>query len=48
MSRDEVAEKCLGLCAPVLGSKHARELIEAVWTIERLNNVRALRALLQS
>jgi len=48
MSRDEVAEKCLGLCAPVLGSKHARELIEAVWTIERVNNVRALRALLQS
>lgn len=47
MTREEVGEKCFGLCAPVLGNKHARDLIEAIWDIERVNNVRALRPLLR-
>lgn len=48
MTRDEVAEKCMGLCAPVLGKKHAGELINAVWNLERVGNVRLLRPLLQA
>jgi 2-methylcitrate dehydratase PrpD len=47
MTRDEVADKCLGLCAPILGMKQSRALIDAIWDIERVNNVRALRPLLQ-
>ena len=48
MTREEVGEKCYGLFTPVLGKKHARELIDSVWRIERVNNVRALRPLLRS
>ena len=48
MTREEVGEKCLGLCAPVLGKKRAAELIAAVWNIERVNNLRLLRPLLQA
>ena len=48
MTREEVAEKCLGLCAPVLGSKRSRDLIESIWNIERVNNLRALRPLLKA
>ena len=48
MTREEVGEKCLGLCAPVLGKNRAAELIAAVWNIERVNNLRLLRPLLQA
>jgi 2-methylcitrate dehydratase PrpD len=47
MTREEIAEKCLGLCAPVLGTKHSRDLVENIWNIERVTSVRALRQLLQ-
>ncbi|MBI4182665.1 MAG: MmgE/PrpD family protein [Proteobacteria bacterium] len=48
MTRAEVAEKCLDLMAPVLGRGRAKRLIEAVWAIERLASVRALRPLLRA
>ena len=43
MTRAEVDEKCFLLCAPIVGKRRARELIDAVWNIEKLRNVRALR-----
>lgn len=48
MTREEVGEKAFGLCAPVLGKKRAHELVEAVWRIEKVGNVRSLRHLLQA
>jgi 2-methylcitrate dehydratase PrpD len=48
VTREEIAEKTLDLCAPVLGKGRARELIEAVWQIEKVTNVRKLRPLLQA
>jgi 2-methylcitrate dehydratase PrpD len=43
MTRAEVDEKCFLLCAPIVGKRRARELIDAVWNIEKLRNVRTLR-----
>ncbi len=48
MTREEVDEKCLPLLAGVLGKKRARGLIDAIWRIERVRNVRALRPLLRA
>jgi 2-methylcitrate dehydratase PrpD len=48
MARHEVEAKVLDLLASVLGAERARALIEAVWRIERLGSVRALRPLLQA
>jgi hypothetical protein len=46
MSRDDVTRKALGLMAPVLGEARACELIDVLWTVEALGDVRALRRLL--
>jgi len=46
MTRAEVEEKCYGLIAPVLGKVRARKLCDAVWKLEKLRDVRALRPLL--
>ena len=48
MTREEVEEKCFALLAPVTGRKRARDLIEAVWGIERVRDVRSLRGLLRA
>ena len=48
MTRDDVTHKAAGLLEPVLGRAMARELIEAIWAIERIGNVRELRRLLRS
>jgi 2-methylcitrate dehydratase PrpD len=48
MSRDEVGEKAYALCAPVLGKERARALVQAVWNIEKVTDVRSLRRLLQA
>ena len=48
MTREEVGEKAFDLCAPILGKKRAHELVEAVWHIEKVGNVRSLRHLLQA
>jgi 2-methylcitrate dehydratase PrpD len=47
MTREEVALKSRDLLVPVLGNKRAERLIAAVWTIERVRDVRRLRPLLQ-
>lgn len=48
MTRAEVDEKGYELMAPVLGTRRARELCNALWNIDALNDVRKLRPLLQA
>ena len=48
MSRQEVDEKCFPLLAQVIGKKRARDLIDRVWRIEQVKNVRSLRPLLKA
>ena len=48
MTRDEVDEKCLHLTAPVLGAKRARALCDTMWRLERIDDMRRLRPLLQA
>ena len=46
MERAEVEEKCLGLIEPVTGPERAMELIERVWSLEKVKNIRDLRPLI--
>jgi 2-methylcitrate dehydratase PrpD len=48
MTRDEVDFKSYDLLAPVLGKARARKLCDAIWGIEKIKDVRALRPLLQA
>jgi 2-methylcitrate dehydratase PrpD len=48
MSRDEVAAKSRELLLPVIGARRTRQLIDAIWRIERVRDVRELRPLLQA
>ena len=48
MTRAEVAEKSVDLMAPVLGKRRTRTLIDAVLNLEKVENMRALRALLSA
>lgn len=43
MNSDEVEEKCLGLIVPVLGKERSRKLIDGIWNLENIKNVRSLR-----
>jgi 2-methylcitrate dehydratase PrpD len=47
MSRNEVIDKARDLIAPVVGSETAAQLIETVYAIDGLPDVRKLRPLLQ-
>ena len=42
MDHNDVEEKALGLIAPRLGALHARELISAVWSLEKMKNVKKI------
>ena len=48
MTRAEVDEKCYHLLAPVLGKSRARKLVDTVWALEKVKDVRTLRALLRA
>lgn len=48
LTRREVDAKCYDLTAPILGKARARKLIDAIWTIEKLKNARALSPLLRA
>ena len=48
MTREEVGEKARDLCAPILGKKRAVQLIDAIWNLDKLADVRKLRPLLQA
>ena len=41
-------EKCFHLLAPVLGKSRARKLVDTVWALEEVKDVRALRPLLRA
>ena len=45
LTRDEVAEKALDLMAPALGKKRSAALMAALFDLEKVRNVRALRRL---
>jgi 2-methylcitrate dehydratase PrpD len=45
MARAEVDEKSYELMAPVIGKARARELCEAIWKLEQIRDIRALRPL---
>ena len=47
MPRAEVVDKCRDLIAPVLGSEKSARLIETVFAIEAVADIRTLRPLLQ-
>jgi len=48
MTRVEVDEKSYDLIAPVIGKSRARKLCDAVWQLEKVRDVRALRPLLRA
>jgi len=48
MTRAEVDEKGYHLLAPVLGKSRARKLIDSVWSLEAIEDVRTLRSLLRA
>lgn len=48
MTREEIIAKARDLITPVLGASKCRSLIERVFALETLRNVRELRALLQT
>lgn len=47
MPRAEVAAKARDLLQPLLGNRRTERLIDAVWQIEGVNDIRALRSLLR-
>ncbi len=48
MTRDEVATKARDLMAPVVGAAKAAKLIDRIWHLEQVKNVRELRASIQT
>ncbi len=47
MSRDEVIRKARDLCEPTIGKQQSDALVQRVFTLEKLSNVRDLRSILQ-
>jgi hypothetical protein len=48
MTREDVDRKASGLLAPVLGKANAQQLIDVLWNIDGLENIRDLRKHLRS
>jgi len=48
MTREEVDFKSFDLLAPVLGKARARKLCDAVWSLEKIRDMRRLRPLLRA
>jgi len=48
MTRAEVDEKCFHLLAPILGKRRARRLVDTVWSLEEIKDVRSLRSLMRA
>jgi 2-methylcitrate dehydratase PrpD len=48
MTRAEVEAKALDLVTPVLGRARSTKLCAAIWNIEKVRDVRALRTLLRA
>ena len=47
MTRQDVDDKCLPLMAPVLGRRRARTLLDRIWALDGVADIRSLRKLLQ-
>ncbi len=47
MTHAEVDAKCADLFSPVLGGRRARKLLDTLWALEKVKDVRKLRPLLQ-
>ena len=47
MTREEVAQKCRDLVEPVLGKENCTNLIDKVFGIEKVKDIRELRSVLQ-
>ena len=48
LTAEEVEAKSLELMIPVLGEGRSRELIDAIWSLEKIKNMRDLRPLLSN
>jgi 2-methylcitrate dehydratase PrpD len=48
MTREEVEKKCSELMKPILGEDRAQKLIDKIWSLEQVKNVRQLRPLLSA
>jgi 2-methylcitrate dehydratase PrpD len=48
MTNSEVEKKCRQLIAPILGIDRAQKLIEGIWKLEDIGNMRKLRHLMQA
>ncbi len=48
MTTKEMEKKCRDLLAPVLGEDRSQKLIDKIWNLERVSNMRELRPLLSS
>ena len=48
MTTEEVEKKCRELLEPVLGQEQTHELIDRVWNLEKVGNMRTLRSLLSA
>ncbi len=48
MTTEEVEKKCRVLLEPILGQEHSQELIDRIWNLERVSNMRTLRPLLSA
>ena len=46
LTREDVDAKCYDLTVPILGKGRARKLIDAVWNIEKVADMRSFRPLL--
>jgi hypothetical protein len=47
MTRAEVDAKSYDLLAPAIGRARARKLCDAVWNLDKIDDVRSLRPLLR-
>jgi 2-methylcitrate dehydratase PrpD len=47
MSREEILAKAQDLIAPVLGEQKCRKLMDTIFALERMNDIRDLRPLIQ-
>jgi len=48
LTQEDVTEKCKSLMAPVIGEIRTRELIDKIWNLENVKDVRTLRPLLSA
>jgi 2-methylcitrate dehydratase PrpD len=48
LTNEEVEKKCRELMAPVLGKERTDALIDTIWNLERVKDVRELRPLLSA